>query len=123
MNAEAHIGIFWYHEGQLLFYAEPALKAPSTEGFADVDISHYEYWEVLQSKHSELKAHEYEAIPRGRVVMQSKGAKFIAYTSEALIQNESFRNRLIEQFKLPRDNVRFIQDSHYEDPETIDWED
>ncbi|MDP4642849.1 MAG: hypothetical protein NWS71_00225 [Opitutales bacterium] len=123
MNSEAHIGIFWYHEGHLLFHAEPALKAPSTEGFADVDISHYEYWEVLQSKNPKLKVYEYEDIPRGRVVMQSKGAEFIAYSSEALIQNESFRDTLIEQFKLPQKNVRFIQDSHYEDPETIDWED
>jgi hypothetical protein len=120
---EPQVGIFWYHDGQLMYYSEPAGIAPSSDGFSDVDVSHYEYWDILRSRSPELKAYEYEEVPRGRVVMDAERSLFIAYSSGALIGDEVFQNELIEQFKLPRDKVRFKQDPHYEDPSTINWDD
>ena len=120
---EPLIGIYWYHGERLIVHSELAGEVKVVEGFADVDRFHYEYWETVRLKNPKLSSFEYEDVPRGRVVMKAEGPSFLAYGSTRLIEDPKFRERLLAEFKLPKNGTTFLADPHYEDPQTIDWDD
>ena len=120
---EPLIGIYWYHGERLIVHSELAGEVKVVEGFADVDRFHYEYWETVRLKNPKLSSFEYEDVPRGRVVMKAKGPSFLAYGPTRLVEDPKFRERLLAEFKLPKNGTTFLADPHYEDPQTIDWDD
>lgn len=67
------IGIFWYWKDEVLGVAHDfALSDIDSIGLADSNYAHIEYWKVLQSRMNDLKYIEYEEIPRGRAIFNSK---------------------------------------------------
>jgi hypothetical protein len=95
----------------------------SVNGFSDLPTSHYEYWDRVQAEIPELKIYEYEDIPRGRVVLKSENSQYIVYSSKVLVKDKTFRNRIIKAFCLPMNHTTFVSDLHYENPDTIAWDD
>jgi len=119
---ESKIGIFWYFESKLIVYAEDISSVKPLEGFLDVDMSHYEFWDAVKEEDPSKQRFEYEDIPRGRIVMNSESNEFIVYGSRKVIENPSFRKLVFQEFQLDEGQTRFKQDFHYEDPEEIIWE-
>ena len=121
-NDEPRVGIFWYHKDKLIIESAPADEPKVIAGFADLDVSHYQVWEKMRAKYSDLRFFEYEEVPRGRVVMKAKGPLFVVYGSRALVNDGLFRAEIIKHFHLPANRTRFVSDAHYEDPSSIDWD-
>ena len=119
---KSKVGIYWYFDSKLIVYAEDVTSVKPVEDFADVEMSHYEFWETVKLKYSDLRTYEYEEIPRGRIVMNSESNEFIVYGSSKVIENPSFRKLVFREFQLDQGQTRFKQDFHYEDPEEIIWE-
>ncbi len=117
---KSKIGIYWYYNGKLIVYAEDASSVKPVEGFLDVDMSHYEFWDIVKKKDSSKRNFEYEDIPRGRIVMDIKKEKFIVYGSRKLIEDNQFNKAIIGEFSLPKEQTVFKQDFHYEDPSVLE---
>ena len=117
---ESKIGIYWYYESKLIVYAEDISLVKPVEGFLDVDMSHYEFWDTVKEKDPSKRRFEYEDIPRGRIVMDIKKEKFIVYGSGKLIEDNQFQKAIIEEFSLPKEQTVFKQDFHYEDPSDLE---
>ena len=47
---ESKIGIYWYYKSKLIVYAEDVSSVKPVEGFLDVDMSHYEFWDAVKKK-------------------------------------------------------------------------
>ena len=117
---KSKIGIYWYFESQLIVYAEDASSVKPVEGFSDVEMSHYEFWDTVKKKDPSKRNFEYEDIPRGRIVMDTKKEKFIVYGSSKLIEDNQFKTTVIAEFSLPKEQTVFKQDFHYEDPTDLE---
>jgi len=117
------IGIFWYHKGDLIKSCALVVESEVSNGFLDLQASHYKYWNEVCSDHPELRIYEYEDISRGRVVMKVEGPVFIVYSSTKLVKDKIFRDKLVKEFSLPAKITKFVSDLHYENPSTIDWDD
>ncbi len=117
------VGIFWYYKKSLVVNCQRVDLVDNIDGFLDFHTSHYDYWNTVCTEIPELGIYEYEEIPRGRVVMKSEDSLCIVYSSKALINDKDFKSKIIEKFSLPIKNTSFVSDQHYEDPNTIVWDD
>ena len=67
------IGIFWYWNNEVLGVAHDFSASDiDSIGLADSNYAHIEYWEIIQSSNKDLKYMEYEEVPRGRAIFNSK---------------------------------------------------
>ena len=52
--------------------------------------------------------------------MDIKKEKFIVYGSKKLIEDNQFKEAIIAEFSLPKEQTVFKQDFHYEDPTDLE---
>ena len=123
-GVDPKVGIFWIDiKGRklALIFSEqvrPIVLNPK-EQFVPGAYSHYDAWEKLKRRNEippEWKGKEYEYVPRGRVVYDTKRQMLYAYASEKLVYKKWFRKEVILKFSLLPENTLFLSDLHYEDP-------
>lgn len=78
----------------------------------DTKYTHVEYWEILKSKYVELRAFEYEEIPRGRVIYHAKTEKFFVYMNAKLFKKQ-ISIKIADFFELAFDAAVWKKDPHY----------
>ena len=110
------VGIWWLWKKQLIKSSTPYTNGIISDRFINGPNDHYKYWEIVQTMIKELRATEYEEIPRGRVIYDTKNKRFYCYTSRMLCRNKMLRSLVIENFKLDEKSTTFRQDDHYEEP-------
>jgi hypothetical protein len=70
------IGIFWYDQDRVIGIAHHFDQNDADSlGLIDSDYNHVQYWEKLRVENSHLQYIEYEEIPRGRVIFNTKKAQ------------------------------------------------
>jgi hypothetical protein len=100
------IDIFWIYKNKIYSYKENVTESQNQ----DVEMGHVEYLDEIQSEHKNLREFSYDYIPRGRVLL--KNAKVLVYSSNEIIENDMYRNKILNCFKL--EAAQFVYDEHYE---------
>lgn len=114
-ESEAECGIFWLSmTNQVIKYSLPMLDTPRDHDISDVNLSHFSYWNSLQKNTGKYKELEYTDLRRGRVIYSIPQGKFIVLTKQSVIDSQPLKDIIIKSFNLPRNNVIWRQDKHYE---------
>lgn len=87
------IGIFWVYEGKV-FGERLAIgdSVCSVQGLLDGAVTHVDWWDSNQDLTSispNLKHYEYQDIPRGRVLYQTRQQRFLVYLDKQLMNKKS----------------------------------
>lgn len=107
------IGIFWYHENQIIGIAhEFNLSDQDSLGLIDSPYTHVEYLEILKIQIVQLQTLEYEEIPRGRVIHNSLSNKTIVYMDTKLFKKH-IAKQIAVFFQLNFDEVVWKKDPYY----------
>jgi hypothetical protein len=114
------IGIFWWFAGRLLASVCRVEEGDAAGGTVDSKFAHVETWPVLQKCHPELRAMEYEDVPRGRVVYLQRSKRFRVLMDKVLFKSH-IKVEILEKFGLPKSRTKFLKDQHYTtDPKMIE---
>jgi len=108
------VGIFWIDFAGRMFAEGVSIRdAEVYDEFKIFGGNHYDLWDKAVRANPAWKGHEYEEIPRGRVVWHNipKGPEFVVYLPKEILK---YRGKVISQFNLPTGHVRFdTTDEHY----------
>lgn len=111
------VGLFWMGLDGTVYPESTSLRDAEDYGdFKIHDGSHYDAWDSAVMQHPEWRGHEYEEIPRGRVVYRKapKNPEFIVYMPKELRKHEG---KIVTEFMLPSGHTRFdFSDEHYRFP-------
>lgn len=88
------IGIFWIYQDKIYSYKEEVINDDNQ----DIETGHVDYWQILQSKHKELRSYSYDYILGGRVLL--KDEEIIVYSSNDIINDKKSTNLIVNDFKL-----------------------
>jgi hypothetical protein len=126
-QARGCVGIFWVFKGRLLALPVALDQAERREGKIDSPHAHAEEWPRVVARHRSalrlLSVLDYDEVPRGRVLFDTRKRIFIAYLDASLFESPvagkpvaSVRAALLEQFRLGGERVRYATDPHYRLP-------
>ena len=108
-----NIGIFWYWNNFVIGISHNSnIEDADSLGLIDSPYTHIEYWHELQKKYPELLHYEYEEIPRGRVIFNTKQGVQIIYLDETLLYKSKV-DRIYSFFKTSKENSKLYKDPHY----------
>ena len=113
---QPRLGIFWLHRRELIRFDQLAAEIPTEGGFKDYRGAHVEHWREVQKRYPELKAQEYETIPRGRVTYSGQEDVYSLLLPSAEAKNSKLVARLIAAFGLRKVRARVLADQHYDPP-------
>jgi hypothetical protein len=109
------IGIFWVYRDKVLGRAvELTAGEEGVAGLLDSPDNHAELWEGAQllAAYPELRAEEYFAIPRGRVLWRREPPSAIVYM-DARLFTDAIKGRIADFFQLAGCAVLWQTDPHY----------
>lgn len=107
------IGIFWYDQDRVIGIAHHFDQNDADSlGLIDSDYNHVQYWEKLRVENSHLKNIEYEEIPRGRIIFNTKKDQPMIYMDSKLFK-KSIAKKIAEFFELDFDQIIWKKDPHY----------
>ena len=124
------VGTFWGLRAQLgsrtiLHASVPLIEAEAYGDCLTYPLGHCEDWEAWRRLGSAelgrrgippaMREHEYDAVPRGRIVYRTDDQHFILYADRKL-QAPVPTWRIIRLFSLPEGQVRVCSDAHYPTP-------
>ena len=108
-----NIGIFWYWNNKVIGIAHVFnLGDADSIGLIDSPYTHIEYWKNVQSEYPELKAYEYEQIPRGRVIYDMNKDKVIVYMDKTLFPSRT-ASKIYDFFDIDSESAIPRKDPHY----------
>ena len=105
------IGIFWYWNNAVIGVAHDVSTVDSL-GLADSHHTHVDYWQEIQAKNKALIYFEYEEVPRGRAVFNSRHNKLIIYMDKTLFSTDK-KEKILNFFDVKRADAVFKKDPHY----------
>ena len=112
----AKIGIFWIYKNKIIGKARKLDEGQeNVPGLIDSPDSHIDLWEHNPSfiiPFPELKASEYQDVPRGRVIYSTKINKVIVYMDEVL-HSEETQKTISDFFQLNDSDIVWKTDIHY----------
>ena len=114
MTKQPKIGIFWIYKSKVYLKSIEPEKVKAIGTFVDSDFAHYEAWDEISFQNKDLYLYEYEDIPRGRIVFNSKDACYIVYSNNEIIHSDTTKQLIIDAFDLQNEKVSFQYDFHYE---------
>lgn len=111
---EEYLSTFWYVDGD--FIGDEAEISDTSKiveygDFIQVDRDHYSIWNKVKHSHPSTRNKEYDEIPRGRVLFNTKTQRFQVVTSPEMIENH--KEEIIKWFNLPPNKTDFVEDEHY----------
>ena len=108
------IGLFWIINGNIDGYREPLKNGEKYGNTIQPRYDHFNYFEKIQEKYKKLKNLEYDDIPRGRVIFDTRKNKFVILSSKKVLNDKNLVKKVCEFFNLSKDNVKLRWDEHYE---------
>ncbi len=107
------IGIFWYWKNEVLGIAHDFSASDiDSIGLADSNYAHIEYWKIIQSSNKDLRYIEYEEVPRGRAIFNSKLNKIIIYLDRSLLIRSKIE-KISNFFEVAKEQIIIKSDPHY----------
>jgi hypothetical protein len=114
------VGIFWaiQEEGSPATLMDHRCSLKEAEPYGSMltcPHGHYETWEQWRKADgpAAIAESEYEEWPRGRVVHDTEGDRFILYADAQILREPTLINAIHERFGLPIDRTAAKRDSHY----------
>lgn len=108
------LAVFWYYKGKFVG-DEAMMNSQDTVQYGDylqVDSDHFVIWPKYRKELGLPSRIEYDEIPRGRVMFNTRIHKFVVVGSKAIVDNDDARDALISHYGLPITTV-FENDEHY----------
>ena len=81
-------------------------------GNIQLNVDHIDLWTHMKRVCKECRGLEYEEMPRGRVIFNSRTRKWIVAGESDTIRDAKFRSLIKREFNLPV-NTLFEDDDHY----------
>ncbi len=85
---------------------------PEIGGFKTLDEGHVDVWRSFQRRYPDLRHHEYEAFPRGRVNWRAGDNAWLLLLDPKL-NEDHFTPVVINAWNLPRTRLLIMTDAHY----------
>jgi hypothetical protein len=109
---ESRVGIFWLANGKLLIDSTPLDEAERYGDFVTHPRGHAEVWEEYQRNGTVFPETEYEELPRGRVMYNTKTRLFTLLADRCILKRKALVTQIKKEMHLPKD-TRIGGDSHY----------
>jgi hypothetical protein len=110
------VGIVFVYKGKVFIDGTPVTEAESLGGqFKIHDRDHYKYWEQLRGMGAVPADVEYDEVPRGRVVYDTKSRKYTLFLDRCILRNKKLVSRIRAHMSL-FENTATDTDSHYRCP-------
>lgn len=97
------IGIFFVlPEGKIALHAEAVDSLSSPNGFKDVSLGHYDFFnETILPEHPEL-FEDYAYYPRGRILYREKDQTYLAYADKCIRKDQALKEKIQSLFHLSK---------------------
>lgn len=117
------LGLFWFvrdrtGEAQFISLSRPWDEVAMEGGFRTLNEGHYQVWRDITRNHAHLRGYEYEEFPRGRVNWVEEGDRWLLLVDPVLM-HPAFCSAVIDEFRLPREKLTLLTDSHYRSSERV----
>jgi hypothetical protein len=109
---QPHVGIFWLVGGKLVIDSVLLSEAEPYGDHLTHPRSHVDVWEQLRLGGKVPGESEYEELPRGRVVCNTKTQRFTILADRCILKDNGIVSKIMSEMKLPR-NTETDTDSHY----------
>jgi hypothetical protein len=113
------IGIVFLVKGKVLVDSTPVIQAESYAHFKIHPHDHPEYWEHLRKMGAVPADVEYDEVPRGRVVYDTKSRKYTLFLDRCILKNKKLVSSIMEQMNLAYEDTETSTDSHYRCPKCL----
>jgi hypothetical protein len=110
---EPQVGIFWLVSGNLVIDSTPLTEAEPYGDFLIHPGSHLEAWRLFQRSGSVPANVEYEELPRGRVVYNTRTQRFTLLADTCILRDTDIVNKIMFEMNLPNRKTCKGTDSHY----------
>ena len=91
--------------------AVPLVQGVDDGSFVNGPYDHLTTWPAMQRQHRSLRYIEYDAIPRGRVLLAKDDQRFYVYMDKVLF-TRAIQRAVREAFHLPHAQTQFRTDLH-----------
>jgi len=130
---ESYVGIFWVRKinngYDTIVKRTPLndlIKIDKSQDFYNCCENHNSYWETIKTHLPKgWKSGEYFVNQRGRVLYDKKNDRFIVYAPIKILKGKDtkkFKDKIINDFELPYDRIKWATDEHYNPPKRIDFD-
>jgi len=109
---EPSVGVFWLVDGKLVIDSTPISQAEPYGVHLTHSRSHLEVWTRFQQGGTVPADFEYEELPRGRVIYNTKISQFRMLTDRCILKNRKLVEKIRLELGLPKDTLAG-SDSHY----------
>lgn len=109
---EPSVGIFWVVSGRLVVDSTLLSQAEPYGVHLTHSRSHFDVWTQFQQSGTVPADVEYEELPRGRVIYNTKASRFTMLSDRCILKNRKLVERIKVGFGLPKD-TQVGSDSHY----------
>ena len=108
------VGLF-YVVGETLYCEGVDTENGTDSGhFKIFSKMHPTYWQdIIIQKEPELGKHDVYHFPRGRVVFDCDSRRYELVADQCIIENKEMMARIVEEMKLPKNQVIVSTDIHY----------
>jgi hypothetical protein len=109
---EPHVGIFWVIRGEPLIDSTPLSRAEPYGDHLTHLHGHDKGWERFQRNGIAPIDAEYEQLPRGRVMFDTKKCQFRLLADRCILKRKDLVAKIKKEMRLPR-NTKVGGDNHY----------
>jgi hypothetical protein len=115
---EAHVGLFFYVEDELVILSVPVSEGENDGDFVNDRRGHPDSWPSIAKSLEKAggrtyRSRSYDFYPRGRCVYSSKNDQFFLYADRCILRDPNLVEQLIKNLNLPSERVTTDRDPHY----------
>ena len=110
---EPHIGIFWVVGGKPIIDGTPLSQAEPYADHLTHPRGHVDVWPLFQRNGIAPNDMEYEEVPRGRVMYDTKIRRFKLLADRCILKRKDLVRKIMAAMNLPSNNTDQRTDSHY----------
>ena len=114
-----NVGIFWVLGKRILIDGTPITQAEGCSDFKIHDGDHYTVWGTYQKAAVVSEDLEYEDVPRGRVMYNTKTEQYLLLADRCILKDPGLVSRIEGKMNLPHDSTRIGSDDHYRCPRCL----
>ena len=107
------VGIFWLVESRLLFDSTPLHEAEVYGECKNHQLGHVDRWRQLQITGKVSCDVEYEELPRGRVVYNTRTDQFLLLADGCILKRSNLIKKIMDELQLPPHKTKRRTDPHY----------
>lgn len=113
IKKEPRVGIFWLFKGRLILDSTPVSQGEAYGGNVGHATAHIDYWSRLQQQHGVPPEAEYDEVPRGRVVYNTKTEQYVLMADKHILAESKVVKEILRELHLPNNTTLDGTDFHY----------